>query len=106
MEFNWENEEGRLYAKDPKNNELLAEATWNINKDGVCVVDHTYVSNSLRGQGVASKLMTEVAEHCREKGMKTYGTCSYADAWYRKNHANYDDVIVSRPGSEGTACKL
>lgn len=106
MDFNWQTENGRLFANDPQSNELLAEATWHLNRDGVGVVDYTFVSTRLRGQGVAAKLMTQVAEHFRAQGLKTYGTCSYADVWYQKNHAKYADIIVNRPGSEGTACKL
>ena len=39
-----------------KDGNRLAEITW-IESDGVMTMDHTYVSDELRGQGVAKKLL-------------------------------------------------
>ncbi len=55
-------------------------------KEGVVVVNHTYVDPSLRGQGIASELMHEVSKFAKEKGYKVVATCPYAVVWYKKHH--------------------
>ena len=100
----FQHEELKIYVKDEQG-KIIALVTWQL-KDKVAVVDHTFVDESLRGQGVASKLMKEAVHYFREKGYKTYGTCSYADVWYRKNRENLLDVLVDRPKEESVSCKL
>lgn len=75
----------------PDNN-LLAEVTFpNVDADTVDI-NHTFVDDSLRGQGVAGKLMEAVAEHLRSQGKKAVLTCSYAISWFEK-HPEYQDVL-------------
>lgn len=100
----FQHEDLKIYVKDEQD-KIIALVTWHL-KDEIAVVDHTFVDESLRGQGVASKLMKEAVRYFREKGYKTYGTCSYADVWYRKNRENLLDVLVDRPKEESISCKL
>ncbi|WP_370642435.1 GNAT family N-acetyltransferase [Virgibacillus salidurans] len=51
--------------KDP-----LAEITFIENGDNRLVIDHTYVSDELRGQGIAGELVEKVVMRAREKGKK------------------------------------
>ena len=46
---------------------------------------HTFVDESLRGQGVASKLVEEAVKEIKSKGGKIKATCSYAKAWLEKH---------------------
>ncbi len=55
----------------------LAEITF-ANLGQNLVVDHTFTDPSLRGQGIARKLVERVAEHARENGFKLLATCPYA----------------------------
>ena len=100
----FQHEDLKIYVKDEQD-KVISLVTWQL-KGEVAVVDHTFVDESLRGQGVASKLMKEAVNHFREKGYKTYGTCSYADVWYKKNQANLLDVLVERPQEESVSCKI
>lgn len=73
--------------------EILAKATWHVVSDGTRVVNHTRVDERLQGQGIASEMMKQIAEHFRAKGQKTSASCSYAQAWYQKNKDAYQDIL-------------
>ncbi|EFI67066.1 acetyltransferase [Lysinibacillus fusiformis ZC1] len=70
--------------------EKLAEITWQQN-GSVMVMDHTYVSDKLRGQGVAKQLLDQAASYARENGYKIKAVCSYVVAAFEKSDA-YNDV--------------
>jgi len=70
--------------------EKLAEITWQ-QKGSVMVMDHTYVSDKLRGQGVAKQLLDQAASYARENGYKMKAVCSYVVAAFEKSDA-YNDV--------------
>ena len=73
-------EPGRVFAEDAAGN-LLAELTFPV-KNGVAELDHTFVDDSLRGQGVAGQLVAAAVEQLRAEGMKARPTCSYAVKWF------------------------
>ncbi|CAM5187839.1 putative protein OS=Ureibacillus acetophenoni OX=614649 GN=SAMN05877842_111122 PE=4 SV=1 [Ureibacillus acetophenoni] len=75
------------YKKDGEN---LAEIEW-IQKGDVMVMNHTYVSEVLRGQGIAKKLLDKAAEYAREHNYKMEAVCSYVVAAFDGSTA-YDDV--------------
>ena len=56
------------------------------------MIDHTFVDPSLRGQGIAGKLMGKVIEMAREEGYKLVPVCSYAVAYFRR-HEEAKDVL-------------
>ena len=74
MEFR--KEPGRIFAMD-ETGKLLAEVTF-PEREGVAVINHTFVDGSLRGQGVAGQLLRAVADTLRQDGRKAKATCSYA----------------------------
>ncbi|MGL5436851.1 MAG: GNAT family N-acetyltransferase [Lachnospiraceae bacterium] len=89
MEFQYNNSQIALYGED---NELLADVTFpEIDPDTVDI-NHTFVDDSLRGQGIAGKLMKTLAEQLRTQNKKAVLTCSYAQAWFKK-HPEYHDLI-------------
>ena len=55
------------------------------------VMDHTYVSDKLRGQGVAKQLLIKQRSYARENGYKMKAVCSYVVARFEKSDA-YNDV--------------
>lgn len=67
------NEEGKL----------VAEVTYPETEPGVFTIDHTFVDDSLRGQGIASKLVETAVEEIEKKG-KVQATCSYAVKWLQE----------------------
>ena len=66
---------------------LLAEVTFPYTDEthSTVEVDHTFVDASLRGQGIAGKLMDELADELKKRGLKAVPTCSYAVHWFEKH---------------------
>lgn len=90
MEFQYE--DNRIFLPDGKGG-VLAEITFPVGGDGLPVIDHTYVSGSLRGQGVAGKLMEAAVTALRASGRQAHVTCSYAVGW-RDKHPEAADVLL------------
>lgn len=83
-------EENRIfYEQDGK---LLAEVTFPSLPDGAVNIDHTFVDEVLRGQGVAGHLMERLVEQLRKSGRKAVATCSYAKTWFSR-HPEAEDVL-------------
>ena len=56
--------------------EIIAELTYR--KEGnKLYFDHTFVSSSLRGQGIADKLLNAGVEYAEKNGYKIVPVCSY-----------------------------
>jgi predicted GNAT family acetyltransferase len=86
-----EHGEGRFYvAGDGKD---LAEITYAIDQaTGDLVIDHTFVSEELRGQGAGEGLVKAVVDKAREEQLKIVPVCSYAAHQFKK-HPEYQDVL-------------
>lgn len=54
-------------------------------RDGVYVINHTYVDDRLRGQGIASELVRRAVEEIERRGGHVEATCSYAVLWLARN---------------------
>ncbi|MFC4024768.1 GNAT family N-acetyltransferase [Oceanobacillus longus] len=70
----------------------LAEITFVESGEERLVIDHTYVSNDLRGQGIAGQLLENVVVYAREKGKKIIPLCPYAKEKIEKKK-EYHDVL-------------
>ncbi|SFB52354.1 hypothetical protein SAMN05216312_111188 [Cohnella sp. OV330] len=57
------------------------------------IVDHTIVSDSLRGQGVGKALVKRLVEFAREKGIKIIPLCPFAKSQFDR-HKDYSDVLL------------
>ena len=90
MEFQYE--DSRIFLPDGRGG-VLAEITFPAGADGVPVLDHTFVDNSLRGRGVAGQLMEAAVAALRASGRKARVTCSYAVSW-RDRHPEAADVLL------------
>lgn len=80
----------RLFALDGQG-ELIAEITYPVS-GGRANLNHTFVDNSLRGQGVAAMLVEIAAKDLRARGLKADVTCAYAQKWLAQ-HPEYSDVL-------------
>ena len=76
-----------VYEKD---DQTLGEITWTLLGD-VMVMDHTFVSPTLRGQGVAKKLLNRSADFAREKEYKMEAVCSYVVSAFEQSD-EYEDI--------------
>ncbi len=82
MEFIYE--ENRIYLKD-EHQKLIAEVTFPYVKDTTVEINHTFVDESLRGQGIASKLLEAVTKELTRRNLKAIPTCSFAVSWFKKH---------------------
>ena len=69
-----------LYKYDDEG-KVIAEVTFPETAPGVFTIDHTFVDNSLRGQGMAAKLVEAAVEEIKKRGGTVQATCSYAVKW-------------------------
>ena len=77
-------EDSRIYSLDD-NGKVVAEITFYESKKGVFTIDHTFVDESLRGQGIAGKLVEMAVEEIEKRGGNVEATCSYAKKWLENN---------------------
>lgn len=85
-------EPNRVYVND-ENGETIAEVTFPDAPGGEVMIDHTFVSPSLRGGGVASELLSRAYDEIKNQGKKAVATCSYAVAWFQKNPDKRDILL-------------
>lgn len=84
-------ESNRIFAQD-ETGTLIAEVTF-PNKSATTVdINHTFVDDSLRGQGVAGKLLLAAVESIHAQNKKAVATCPYAVKWFEKN-PEYSDLL-------------
>lgn len=91
--MNFTIEADRIYATD-LTGKVIAEVTFPT-RDGVSIIDHTFVDDSLRGQGIAGELVKLAAEKIIADGNKIGATCPYAVSWFGR-HPEYP-VVCSGP---------
>ncbi|MBC1434995.1 N-acetyltransferase [Listeria rocourtiae] len=83
--------ENRFFKED-ENGKLIAEVTWVPSGDSLVILDHTFVDEGLRGQGIASQLVEKVADTMRAEGKKITATCPFAKAEFERKPEKYDDI--------------
>jgi len=71
---------------------LLAEVTFPEIEPDVVDINHTFVDQSLRGQGIAGRLIEAAAKEIRSRNKKAVLSCPYAQNWLEK-HPEYSDII-------------
>ena len=57
---------------------ILAEISFKRPEHGKIVIDHTFVDESLSGQGIGKQLVREIIELGRAEGCIIEATCSFA----------------------------
>lgn len=83
-------ENNRIYVCD--DGKMLAEVTFpNIDSNTVDI-NHTFVDESLRGKGVATKLLLLAYESIKRQGFKAIPTCSFAVKFFNDNKG-YTDIL-------------
>lgn len=88
-------EEFRIYSVNEAG-KVIAEITFPEIEKGVFNIDHTFVDESLRGQGVAGRLVEMAIKEIEKKDGKVQATCSYAKKWIEKNKEDLGDINGSR----------
>ena len=83
----------RIYMNDD-NGKMIAEVTFQKPDEHTILIDHTFVDDCLRGQGIASKLMLEAVSYAKSNDKKIRATCSYALKWFGNNREEYKDLYI------------
>lgn len=83
----------RIYAED-ENKKLLAEITFPVRDESRNDINHVYVDESLRGQGIAQLLMKEAYDYLKNANKKIVAKCPYAISWFKKN-PDYQDIVIN-----------
>lgn len=78
-------EEKRGSFEIRENGVLLAELNFNKMEYEKIDAYHTFVDSSLRGQGIAEKLYTELLKYAKENAYKIIPTCSYVEKRIQKD---------------------
>jgi len=68
----------------------LAEITYQWRGDAVIIADHTWVDDSLRGHGIARKMLDALVDFAREKSLTIIPQCSYVDVMFKRDRSLAD----------------
>ncbi|MDX9783907.1 MAG: GNAT family N-acetyltransferase [Spirochaetia bacterium] len=71
----------------------LADIEISRKEDLTIIIEHTRVSESLKGQGIGGRLVEAVVKLARKEGVKIHPLCSYAAA-YLKKKPEYLDLLA------------
>jgi uncharacterized protein len=75
-----------------ENNERLAEMTYSKAGDKLIIIDHTEVSDALRGKGAGKQLVSAAVEFARTQDLKILPLCTFAKAVFDKT-PEFKDVL-------------
>jgi len=78
-----------------ENDVILAEMTYSMAGDALMIIDHTEVSDALRGKGAGLQLVNNAVEYAREKQLKIMPLCPFAKSVFDKKHEEFKDVLRS-----------
>jgi len=75
-----------------ENNQRLAEMTFSKAGDKLIIIDHTDVSDQLRGKGAGKQLVAAAVAYAREKKLKILPLCPFAKSVFNKV-TEFQDVL-------------
>ena len=80
IQTDFQTEANRIFQTN-ESGKTVAEITVPETAPGVYTIDHTIVDDSLRGQGIAGKLVQAAVDEITARGGEVQATCSYAVKW-------------------------
>jgi predicted GNAT family acetyltransferase len=95
--MNFEHEDNRIFARGA-DGATVAEVTFPELRDGVVVINHTFVDGSLRGRGVAGELVSAAYDAIKADGKQAAVTCPYAVKWFAERPDKNDIVVSAHQG--------
>lgn len=81
---------GRFYIDEDNNN--VAEMTYHKLRDNVIMINHTWVSDTLKGKGAGKQLVSKGVEYARKNNLKVIPRCSFAKTLFDKI-TEFQDVL-------------
>jgi uncharacterized protein len=73
--------------------EVLAEMTYSMTGDALMIINHTDVSDELRGKNVGYQLVKTAADYARAHHIKIIPLCPFAKSVFDKRREEFKDVL-------------
>lgn len=86
-----ENSKGSFFIEE--NGELKAEITYSKAGDTKIIIDHTEVSDELRGENIGKELVEHAVDYARKNGLKVIPLCPFAKSVIERDKT-LQDVLV------------
>lgn len=84
------------FVKYDENGKVIAEINYSQASDpNIVIADHTFVNSSLRGQGVAGKLLNALVEDMASQNKKIKASCSYVVKKFNED-TRYDFINAEK----------
>ena len=90
IQFERDGYKGALYVEE--DDIRIANMSLGFSDNNILIINHTEVSENLRGTGTSKHLIAEAVRLARENGWKIIVVCPYASLVIAKNR-DYDDVL-------------
>jgi predicted GNAT family acetyltransferase len=74
---------------------ILAEMVYTLPSDDKMIIEHTEVSDELKGQNVGNQLLHTSVEYARTHNIKIIPLCPFANSVFKKK-PEYADVLYSQ----------
>lgn len=72
-----------------------AELAYSLPEKGIMDIQHTYVSENLRGEGIAEQLAKTALEYARNKQWKVIASCPFVSAFVKRHAATYKSLLAT-----------
>lgn len=82
---------GSFYVEE--NGTVLAEMTYSMTGTTLMIIDHTEVSDELRGKNVGYQLVHTAVEYARTNHLKILPLCPFAKSVFDKKGAEFADLL-------------
>jgi predicted GNAT family acetyltransferase len=84
---------GMFYVPGEEESQPLAELVYTMPSNEKMIIEHTEVSEELKGQNVGYQLVHTVVEYARTHGIKIIPLCPFAYSVFKKR-ADFADVLA------------
>ena len=85
---------GMFFVENDGN--ILAEMVYSMPTPSKMIIEHTEVSDELKGQSVGYQLVRTAVEYARTHDIKIVPLCPFANAVFKKK-PEYADVLYTNP---------
>ena len=74
-------------------NEIAAEMVYSMRSDNEMIIEHTEVSDALKGKNIGYELVHAGVEYARHHGLKIIPVCPFARSVFNKK-PDFSDVLA------------
>lgn len=82
---------GSFYVEE--NGRVLAEMVYSMKDTGLMIIEHTEVSDELRGKNAGYQLVHTAVEYARANNIKIFPLCPFANAVFKRKIEEFGDVL-------------